>query len=225
MEARRPKIQEGYLGPQTNWKQLGLVAESHPEPEITTKNNHLEVKIQTKSPTKFTHTLINCRTNFDISKYVFLQMKDGVATFLVHMPTVDYYKLQIYALPADDERKSHPNVYNYLIHCTHALQSVHPFPKVFLPWTQGCFLYEPLTLHLSSKLMNMDWHVEVPESNGVAVVCNGEWHHFENTGGSNWKGHFSLERHRMKGMKVALSANLKGGEENKYAALLEYTLE
>lgn len=222
---RRPKIQDGYLGPQTNWEQLGLVAVSHPEPEITTKNNHLVVKIQTKKPTKFTHTLINCRTNFDISKYVFLQMKDGVANFLVHMPTVDFYKLQIYALPAEDERKSHPNVFNYLIHCTHVLQSVTAFPKVFLPWTQGCYLHEPLTLSLNSKLTNMDWHVEVPESNGVAVLCNGEWHHFENAGGAHWKAHFSLEKHRMKGMTVALSANLKSGEKDKYAALLEYTLE
>lgn len=225
MAAKKPEIEEGYLGPQANFKELGLVPLSHPDPEVTVRDNHLEIKIQAKNHIKFTHQLINCRSGLDLSKYVFSQVKEGVAHFLVHMPTADYYKLQIYALPAADPSKSLPNIFNYLINCTTAVQSVYPFPKQFAQWKDGCYLHEPLVLHLNSKLTNINWYVNVPHANAVAVVVDDEWHHFENKGGPVWKAVFSLDKHRKKGTKITMSANFQGAEENKFSTLLEYILE
>jgi hypothetical protein len=56
------------------------------------------------------------KTSIYVTPFVFAQMRDGVIHYLVHMPESDYYKLQLYALPAADPNKSLPNVYNYLIH-------------------------------------------------------------------------------------------------------------
>lgn len=225
MADKKPELPEGYLGAQEKWKEMNLHTMSHPDPEITARDNHLLIKIEAKSHIKFTHQLINCRTDQDCTKYVFAQMKEGVLHMHVHMPESDWYKLQIYALPMADQSKSLPNVYNYLINCVRAIQAVYPFPKQYAQWKDGCFLTEPLVLHSNSKLTNINWQVYVPKANAVAVVADGEWFHFENRGGPVWTAKFSLDKYRNKNTKVTLSANFQGAEESKYSTLLEYLLE
>ena len=222
MADQKPEIPEGYLGPQEKFKQLGLSTMTHPDPEITARDNHLEIKIQAKTHVRFTHQLVNCRTDKDMSQYVFAQMKEGVIHYLVHMPESDYYKLQLYALPAADPSKSLPNVYNYLIHCTRAVQTVYPFPKQYAEWKNGCYLYEPVVLHSNSNLTNINWQVHVPHAKAVAVVVGEEWFQFQHRGGPVWQAKLSLDQFRGKNTKVTLTANLEGGEERKDATWLEY---
>jgi len=224
MAEQKPELPEGYLGPQEKFAELGLNTMTHPDPEFTARDNHIEIKIQAKTHVKFTHQLVNCRTDKDVSQYVFAQMKDGVIHYIIHMPESDYYKLQLYALPAADPSKSLPNVYNYLIHCTRATQAVYPFPKQYAQWKDGCYLFEPLVLHSNSKLTNINWHVNVPHANAVAVVADGEWFQFESRGGPVWMAKFSLDKFRGKNTKVTLSANFQGAEESKFSTLLEYML-
>lgn len=221
---KKPELPEGYLGPQEKFAELGLETLSHPEPEITARDNHLEIKIKAKTHVKFTTQLINCRNDKDLSKYVFAQTRESVVHFLVHMPESDYYKLQLYCLPAADPSKSLPNVYNYLIHCTRALQPVYPFPKQYAQWKDGCFIEEPRVLHTNSKLTNINWQVKVPNAKAVAVIAEGEWHHFEDRGHDMWTAKFDLDKYRGKNSKVTLSANFQGAEESKYSTLLEYLL-
>jgi len=225
MADQKPELPEGYIGPQDKFEELGLSTMTHSDPEITARDNHIEIKIKAKTHVKFTHQLINCRTDQDVTPFVFAQMRDGVIHYLVHMPESDYYKLQLYALPAGDPNKSLPNVYNYLIHCVRAVQAVYKFPKQYAQWKDGCFLYEPQILHSNSKLTNINWHVSVPRAKAVAIVADGEWFQFENHGGSNWKAKFSLDKYRGKNTKVTLSANFEGADESKFSTLLEYLLE
>jgi hypothetical protein len=58
MADQKPEIPEGYLGPQEKFKQLGLSTMTHPDPEITARDNHLEIKIQAKMHVRFTHLVI-----------------------------------------------------------------------------------------------------------------------------------------------------------------------
>ncbi|XP_052102018.1 uncharacterized protein LOC127735761 isoform X1 [Mytilus californianus] len=225
MAGRKPEIPEGYLGPQEKWNELGLKSMTHPNPEIIARDNHLKIEIgSSMTHIKFTYQLIHCISEKEYSEYVFAQMKEGIIHVLVHMPETGYYKLQLYALPSADESKSLPNVFNYLIRCTTAAQTVHPFPKHYAQWKDGCFLHEPLVLHSNSNLTNINWRVNVPHANGVAVVVDEEWFHFENRGGPVWVAKFSLDKYRGSNSKVKLSANFQGDEESKFSTMLEFTI-
>lgn len=89
-------------------------------------NNHciyeqyfqLDVKIRTSKPTKVTANLTNCATNEELPQHVFTQTRGQDVSFLVSLPQVGYYKLQIFALLLPDDNKTLPGVYNYLINCT-----------------------------------------------------------------------------------------------------------
>lgn len=218
--AQRPDLPHGYLGQQPKFAELGLSAFSHVEPEIRTNDNQLEIKLKCKDPLKVTHQLINCRTDQEVSEYVFTQTLHGVISFIVSLPESGYYKFQLFALPAGDESKSLPNVYNYLIDCVRALHPVFPFPKQYAQWKDGCFLHEPLVLHSQAPLRNVFWKVIIPGANAVAIVAEGEWFHLEKKG-NHFEGHTNLDQFRGKDAKVTLNANL-GTDESKYSTMLEY---
>ena len=215
---------EGYLGPQERFSELGLSVLSHDHPEITARENHLEIKLKARNHVKITHQLVMCKNDHDFSEYVLVQNKDGVVHLHVHMPEgPEWYKLQIYALPASDPSKSLPNVYNYLIHCVRCTLPVYPFPKQFAQWKDGCYLHEPMVLNEHSKLTNIKFYVMVPKAKKVAVVAQGEeWFPLEHKGGPTYEGKCSLDHLRGKDAKVTLCACFDASDENKFSTLLEY---
>lgn len=218
--AQRPDLPMGYLGHQPKFGELGLSAFSHIEPDIRTNDNQLEIKLKCKDALKVTHQLINCRTDQEVSEYVFTQTLHGVISFIVSLPESGFYKFQLFALPASDDSKSLPNVYNYLIDCVRALHPVFPFPKQYAQWKDGCYLHEPLVLHSQAPLRNVFWKVIIPGANAVAIVADGEWFHLEKKG-NHFEGNTNLEPFKGKDTKVTLNANT-GPDESKYSTMLEY---
>lgn len=220
----QPEMPEGYLGPQERFNELGLSVQSHTDPVITARDNHYEIKMKHRGPIKVTHQLQSCKDEKDYSEFVFTQIKDGVVQLLLHFPSPGWYKLQIYALPLSYPSKSLPNVYNYLIHCTKTLNPCFPFPKQYVQWKDGCYLYEPLNLCESTKLTHVKWRVLIPHAKQVAVVVDDEWTHLENKGGPVFEGTCNLNQYRGKDKKVTLNANF-GEDESKYSTMLEYHIK
>jgi len=222
--AQRPNVPHGYLGQQPKFAELGLSAFSHPENEITVNDNSpFEIKLKFKEkPVKVTHQLINARTEEEQSEYVFTQTQHGLISFVISLPTSDYYKFQIFALAADDDNKSLPNVCNYLINCTAALTQAYPYPKQYAQWKEGCYLFEPLVLNKDMSLANVNWKVGIPNANAVAVVADGEWFHLDKKG-KNFEGKADLNKFKGKDTKVTVNANL-GPDDSKYSTLLEYRI-
>merc|ERR1712243_182147 len=171
---------------------------------------------------KFTHQLINCRTDKDLSEFVFTQTLHGVISFIINMPESDWYKFQIFALPVTDESKSYPNVYNYVINCVRALHPVFPFPKQYAQWKDGCFLHEPLVLHKEANLRSVFWKAIIPNAKAVAVVVGEEWFQLDKKG-NHWENTLNLEQFKGSDKKITLNANT-GPDESKFATLLEYHL-
>jgi len=220
----RPNLPPGYLGIQPKFEELGLVPFSHVENEIAVNDNKVEIRLKFKDkPVKVTHQLINCRTEEDVSQYVFTQCQNGVITFLISMPTSDYYKFQIFALAVDDDNKSLPNVCNYLINCTQALTPVYPYPKQYAQWKEGCYLHEPLVLNKDmSGLNSVHWKLSIPTANAVAVVADGDWFHLEKKG-KRFEGDTDLLKYKGKNINVTVNANM-GPDDSKYSTLLQYTI-
>lgn len=220
--SQKPDLPLGYLGPQAKFSELGLSTFSHAEPEIRINDNQLEIKIKCKDPVKVTHQLIDCRTEKDLSEFVFTQTLHGVVSFIINLPESDFYKFQIFALPVNDDSKSLPNVYNYLINCVRALHPVFPFPKQYAQWKDGCYLHEPLVLHREAQLRNVFWKVIIPNANAVAVVAEGEWFQLEKKG-NHWEGNSNLEQFKNKDAKITVNANF-GSDDSKFSTMLEYRL-
>lgn len=220
--AQRPDLPVGYLGAQPKFSDLGMSCLSQIEPEIRTNDNQLEIKLKINKPLKVTHQLINTRDNSDHSQFVFTQTYHGTITFIINLPESGYFKFQIFALPADDDCTSLPNVYNYLINCVRALHPVFPFPKQYAQWKDGCYLHEPLVLHKEAPLKNVFWKVIISGAKAVAVVADGEWFHLEKKG-NHFEGNTNLDPFKNKDAKITVNANL-GGDESKYATMLEYKL-
>lgn len=220
--AQRPDLPVGYLGAQPKFAELGLSALSNIDPEIRTNDNQLEIKLKYKDPVKVTHQLINTREDKEMSEFVFTQTLHGTISFIINLPESGFYKFQIFALPANDDSKSLPNVYNYLINCVRALHPVFPFPKQYAQWKDGCYLHEPLVLHKEAPLRNVFWKVIIPGANAVAVVADGEWFHLEKKG-NHYEGNSNLEPFKNKDTKITVNANF-GADESKYSTMLEYRL-
>ncbi|KAH3856025.1 uncharacterized protein LOC127871145 [Dreissena polymorpha] len=220
--SEKPELPLGYLGAQPKFSDLGLSALSHIEPEIRTNDNQMEIKLKCKDNLKVTHQLINCRTDEEKSEYVFTQTLHGTISFIISLPESGYYKFQIFALPAQDDSKTLPNVYNYLINCVRALQPAFKFPKQYAQWKDGCYLHEPLVLHKDAPLRNVFFKVIIPGANAVAVVADGEWFHLEKKG-NHFEGKANLEPFKGKDTKITLNANC-GSDESKYSTMLEYRL-
>ncbi|KAL4231924.1 hypothetical protein ACF0H5_009500 [Mactra antiquata] len=218
--AQKPELPFGYLGAQPKFAELGLSEFSHTENEITANDNQLEIKIKCKDALKVTHQLIDCRTDKEVSEFVFTQTLHGVITFIIHLPESGYYKFQVFALAANDDSKSLPNVFNYLINCVRALHPVFPFPKQYAQWKDGCFLHEPLVLHKEGPLKNVFWKLIIPGAIAVAVVCDGEWFQLDKKG-NHFEGNSNLDPFRAKNPKITLNACF-GPDESKFSTMLEY---
>lgn len=223
MADHKPDFPEGYLGPQEGFNTGGLKALSFTNPTIEVSENMLEIKIAMERPYKFTHQLINCRDDKEHNEYVFVQNKDGCALFEIQLPESGWFKLQLFGLPLTDSSKSLPNLYNYAINCTKALHPVYPYPKQYAQWKDGCFIEEPRILAKDSRLRDIKWKVHVPRAKSVALVADGEWHHFENKGGHVFEAKITLSDLRGKDAKITLNANFDT-DESKFTTLLEYKL-
>ncbi|KAK6174351.1 hypothetical protein SNE40_017646 [Patella caerulea] len=225
MSSQRPEIKEGELGPQDGLKDAGMSPSSHKKDEFVILENDVEIKFDVTAPVKCTTNLIQCRTDKDMSEFVFVQTshKDNTVSFVISVPESGYYKFQIFALPKSNESKSLPNVYNYLIHCKQALKTVYPYPKQFAIWKDGCYLYEPLMLNSSVRLRNVNFKLLVPKANAVAVVVEGEWFQLEKKGDDIWETKIDLDKWKGKDTKLTLNGNFEA-DETKFSTLLEYRL-
>ncbi|XP_041369562.1 hillarin-like [Gigantopelta aegis] len=223
--ADKPTLPHGYLGPQPKFAQLGLSTMSHNNPEINVNDNELEIKLQTTQPLKVTSNLINVKRDQTSKEHAFQQTDSNLVSFHIILPETGYFKFQIFALPASDESRQLPGVFNYLINCTQATKPCHPFPKQYAPWLEGGFLYEPLYLSRDNQLNNVHFKLKIPKAESVAVTVDGDWQHLQKTGEADvWEGNVSLEKIREKtDPKVSLNANY-GGDQSKYAVLLDYKL-
>lgn len=225
--AQKPDLQRGYLGAQQKFAELGLSVSSHKDSEIVADDNQIELKIKynENQKVKVTHQLIKCSDESDQSQYVFTQTKDNTITFVIHMPEFGYYKFQIFALSADDDSKSLPNVYNYVINCVKALHPVFPFPKQYAQWKDGCYLEKPLVLHSGAPLKNVQWKVTIPGAKAVAVVADGEWFQFDRVGLTNdFEGKTDLSPYKdKKDPKITLNANF-GPDESKFSTMLLFSM-
>ncbi|WAR22331.1 KY-like protein [Mya arenaria] len=220
--AGRPELQNGFLGAQPKFAEFGLSTESHQEPEIHSSTNQLEVKIRTSKPSKVTANLTHCAKNEELPQHVFTQTKDNVVSFLVSLPDVGYYKLQIFALLLPDDSKTLPGVFNYLINCTNVTSAVSTYPKQFAQWKEGCYIVEPASLSGLANLSNVRFEAYIPGAKSAAIVADGNWSHLQKNSAALWEGRVDLDAYKGKDVKVTLNANY--GEDNKFASLLEYRL-
>ncbi|KAK7110914.1 uncharacterized protein [Littorina saxatilis] len=244
MAQERPELPDGYLGEQPKFSDLQLECISHKNPEFElSQDNEVEIKFRAPKSIKTTSNLIQIkprrrlsirfgpvstideviqvRTEKEFPEYVFTQTQGDVVSFVISFPEHGWYKFQIFALGVDDESKSLPNVFNYLIDVKRALKAVYPFPKQYAPWRNGCYLYSPLILNSSSRLHTVNFKTLIPNAKAVAVVAAGEWSQLKKTTGDIWEGTASLDQHRNKNVKVTLNASF-GDDDTKFATLLEY---
>jgi len=218
----RPEIEQGELGHHPKFEELGMQVVSHLKPEFELPNsNQVEVQFKTPKLIRSTANLIQCRTGKDMPEYVFTQTTGDILSFVCSFPEHGYYKLQVFGLEHDNPDKSLPCMYIYLIHVARALNAVHPFPKQFAAWRNGCYLHSPLVLNSSSSLVSVHFKVLVPGAKDVAVVADGDFQHLKKTQGDVFEGNVTgLDKHRGKGMKVSLNASFD--DSNRYPTLLEY---
>ncbi|KAH3855603.1 uncharacterized protein LOC127871054 [Dreissena polymorpha] len=220
--AGKPELPHGYLGAQSKFEEFGLSTESHFEPEIHTDTNQLEVKIRTSKPSKVTANLTHCGRSEELPQHVFTQTKDNVVSFLVSLPEVGYYKLQIFALLLPDDSKTLPGVYNYLINCTKLSSAIVNYPKQFAQWKEGCYIVEPASLSSHGNLSNVRFEAFIPNAKSSAIVADGTWSHLSRNAAGLWEGRVDLTPYKGRDAKVTLNANY--GEDNKFSTLLEYRI-
>jgi len=221
MAKARPEIPMGYLGAQPKCSELNMRPMSHENTEISLPQNEVEIKFKTPKKLKVTTNLLG-ENDKEHSEFVFTQTKDGVLSFVITFPASGYFKFQIFALEANDENQSLPNVFNYLINVKDATKPAYSYPKQYAQWKDGCYLYSPLVLNAKSSLTKVHFKVFVPNAKAVAIVCAGEWYHMTRKG-ENWEVEADLHKHRGKDVKVTVNANF-GEDETKYATLLEYMI-
>ncbi|OWF40191.1 uncharacterized protein LOC110464099 [Mizuhopecten yessoensis] len=214
----KPDLPRGYLGAQPKFGEFGLSTHSHKDPDVTLTGNEVEIQFKMDRPVKVTGNLIQVSTLKEHTDNIFTQTQGDVVSFLVQIPEPGFYKLQIYALPVSDESKTLPGVFNYILNCPRISKPVHPFPKQYAQWKEGCYIYEPLVVSKDGLNRGASFRVVVPNAKAVAAVVNEEWTQLDNKGNNLWEG-------KVKGSadKMTLNANF-GGEESKYSTLLEYNM-
>ncbi|ESO97033.1 hypothetical protein LOTGIDRAFT_231774 [Lottia gigantea] len=219
----KPELPYGYLGAQPKFSEFGMTTLSHNNPEVAVSDNQIEVKFKTTRPVKLTGNLVECANEQEHKDYVFCHTQNDVSSMIATMPNPGYYKLQIYALPCDDDSKTLPGVFNYLINNQGSAKAPTPFPKQYAPWKDGCYLYDPIVLNRSMNLSNIQVKLHVPNAAAVAATVEGDWTHLERDAQGLWAGQLNLDKFKQTGCKVCLNANY-GGDKTKFATLLEYSL-
>ena len=148
-----PTLPPGYLGPQPNFKKLGLSNTSHTDPYLQTDSGDIQVSFSMSQPLRMTSQLIYVSQGKteDFSDYLLQQGRGNNVIFRLKLPKVGMYKFQIYALPFSDTSESLPGVYNYLINCRMTHATLIQFPKQYGQWKEGCYLHEPLEGQLQAN--------------------------------------------------------------------------
>lgn len=217
-----PKLPAGYLGAQPKFNEYGLNTLSHHDPVIHLERNTVEVQFATAQNMRVTANLIEVETEKDYPDLIFTQTQGSVISFLVTLPNEGFYKLQLYAIPANDTSQQLPGVYNYLINCKRISDRPLPFPKQYAQWKEGCCMEGPIILHPDTcKGGEALFRVRVPKAAAVAVVAGEDWTHLESAQPGLWEGRVPLGKHFGKHEKVTLNANY-GEDSTSYATLLEY---
>ncbi|KAL5964338.1 Hillarin [Taenia solium] len=235
-----PNLPTGYLGPAARFYELGLQVVSHSDPFIRAEAGELRIQLayQPQRPLKMMAQLIFASNDAseDYSQMVLQQMRLGQVYFLVRIPRLGFFKLQIYALPEGDRDDSLPGVYNYLIEvskATHRLRGqIMPFPQQFAHWRRsGCYLDAPtegiLGLDANGRLManppaEVAFCLAVPSAHSVAVVVDDDWTYLE-ARGDRWEGTVPMRAHWGRQSRLSVCASYSQHDAN-FSTLLEYTL-
>lgn len=221
----RPTLVNGYLGPQPLFGQLGLSTKSHPEAEFETSENEFVIKLRATKPVKITSKVVSESTGGESLERVFIQTRGEDVNLLVSLDKPGYYRLQIYALPASDDSKQLPGVFNYLIHCRGTPRKARLFPKQFAQWKDGCILLEPFSLAGDTVKGDVTFRLVIPKAHAVAVTIGDDWTHLEPGDNGIWTGRVNnIEKYKGKGLYAVLNANFSEVDESKYSSLLQYTI-
>lgn len=218
-----PKLPPGYLGAQPKFNEFGMNTLSHHDPIVHLETNSLEIQFATGQEMRVTANLIDAETEEDFPDFVFTQVQGSLVSFLVAMPKPGYYKLQLYAIPANDTSQQLPGIYNYLIECQKVNRPAYPFPKQYAQWKEGCFMWGPQILHKDLKQPTVHFKVCIPKAEAVAVVADQDWSHLTSTQAGIWEGDVPLDKHYGRDSKVTVNCNY-GGDKTSYATLLEYKI-
>ncbi|VDD81628.1 unnamed protein product [Mesocestoides corti] len=235
-----PNLPASYLGPAARFYELGLQTVSHPDPLIKADAGELRIQLayQPQRPLKMMAQLIYASNNAsdDHSQMVLQQMRVGQVYFMVRIPRLGFFKLQIYALPEGDRNDSLPGVYNYLIEATKTTHRVRgqlmPFPQQFAHWRRsGCFLDSPtegiLGLDASGRLManppaELPFSLAVPSAHTVAVVVDDDWTYLE-ARGDRWEGNVPMRAHWGRQSRLSVCACYSEHDAT-FSTLLEYSI-
>ncbi|KAK3094774.1 hypothetical protein FSP39_006071 [Pinctada imbricata] len=172
---------------------------------------------------RVTANLIEVEKEKDYPEFVFTQTQGSVVSFMVSMPNVGFYKLQLYAIPSNDTSQQLPGVYNYLVNCKSSQGTCVPYPKQYAQWKEGCYMWSPLCIHKSLGQPKVNFKVSIPKAEAVAVVTDSEWTHLQSVQPGIWTGEVEVGKYFDRGCKVTLNANY-GGDRTNYATLLEYNI-
>ena len=219
-----PKLPPGYLGPQPKFTEFGLRTLNEHDPLIELKDgNHLEIQLGTTRGMKFNAGLIQADTSQDVSDFIFIQTQPSMVTFLVNIPSTGFYKLQIHGNVSEDQSHTSLGLFNYLIHCKAATDTVYPYPRQLGHWKEGCYMLEPLILHADMKQPEVKFRTHVPKAKQVVLFVEHNVHPLESLGPVQWESTINLSKYYGTDTKLILAANY-GGDEERFATLLEYKL-
>lgn len=90
---------------------------SHIDPIIHLDINTATIVLKTSVPMRVTANLIEVQSEEEFPDFVFSNCLGSQVSFIVNLPSVGYYKLQIYATSQADPSQQLPGVFNYLINC------------------------------------------------------------------------------------------------------------
>ena len=90
-----PKLPTGYLGAQPRFNEFGLQTLTHHDPVIHLECNTIEIKFGVCQEMRVTANLIDVESEKDFPEFVFTQTSGSNVSFVVVMPQVGFYKLQL----------------------------------------------------------------------------------------------------------------------------------
>lgn len=219
-----PTLPVGFLGPQPKFTEFGLRTLNEHDPLIELKDgNHLEIQLGTTRDMKFNAQLIEAESGADVSDYIFIQTQPSIVTFLVNIPKATFYKLQIHGNIAEDQTHTSLGLFNYLIHAKSVSDTVYAYPRQLGHWKEGCYMFEPLILHSDMNKPEVKFRAHVPKAKQVVIFVEQNVFTLDSLGPVQWEGVINLSRYYGTDTKVILAANY-GGDEERFATLLEYKL-
>lgn len=230
-----PALPPNYLGPQPQFKPLGLTIAEPADPFIVLEGGELQLSFMMTQPTRMSCQLLFSSEDGDrdYSEYSLQQSVDNAITYVFKLPAPGYYKVQFFALPASDPSESLPGVYNCLVECRSTYVSSVPYPKQYGIWREGCYLYEPLDGHLqpnrpskggASTYQHVFFSLDVPKATSVVVVVGEEWFPLDQKPGTtSWNGEVQMESFWERERKLSIVASYDD-PPSRFGTLLEYSM-